>query len=620
MRSGTQLESKREERMPGIVGLITKLGRAESEAQLNRMVASMRHESFYETGTWIDEPNGFYIGWINRKGSIPAGPLTTQTGSGSTLLFSGEDFSRSSPVETATTNGHGKPSGGNYLMDLADADPTFPACLNGRFQGFLARGNGREAIVFNDRWGLSRIYYHEAADAFYFAAEAKALLAARPELREMDPRSMGELVSCGCVLENRSVFRRIGVLPPGSAWTFANRAVKSKGTYFDPKAWEEQEPLPMEEYYRELRECFSSIVPRYFGNYRSIGMSLTGGLDSRMIMAWQQAAPQTLTCFSFGGPFRDCQDVTVARKVAEICKQKHETIRVAGEFLENFARHAERSVFLTDACVDVSRTPDLYINEQARSIAPARMTGNYGGEVLRSIRAFKPVNAPAGLFHSDFTPNLENAKDTYKRMIDVRPLSFSVFRQAPWHHYGLLSLEQTQLALRTPFLDNELVRIVFRAPKETLSNNDISLRLIQDGNQALRRLRTDRGLGGRANKWFSAARHEFLEFTFKAEYAYDYGMPQWVAKIDHTLSGMHLERMFLGRHKFYHFRVWYRDPLAGFVRDMLLDSRTLTRPYLQRSMVEQVVAGHLRGDRNYTTAIHKILTLEFLHRLFIDAQ
>ncbi len=604
--------------MPGIVGLITKAGRAESEAQLNRMVEAMRHEVFYETGTWIDEPNGIYIGWVNRKGSVPTRPLTSENGQGSTLFFSGEDFSQSVSPKTAASNGHGKSSGGEYLINLADRDPSFPACLNGRFQGLLARGNRGEAILFNDRYGLSRIYYYEARDSFYFAAEAKSLLAVHPELRETDARSLGELVSVGCVLDNRSVFRRIGVLPAGSEWIFANKALVAKKTYFDPKEWEDQEPLEPEAYYRELRECFSNIVPRYFGGYDSIGMSLTGGLDSRMIMAWQRAQPRSFTCLSFGGPFRDCLDVTIARKVAETCQQNHETIRVADEFLSGFPRYAERSIFLTDGCVDVTRAPDLYINGQARHIAPARMTGNYGGEVLRSIRAFKPVQQPAGLFHSDFTPNFETAKTTYQRLIDVRPLSFSVFRQAPWHHYGLLSLEQTQLALRTPFLDNELVRIVFRAPKSTLSNNDISLRLIVDGNPALLRLPTDRGFGGNSNKWFSAARHEFLEFTFKAEYAYDYGMPQWVAKVDHALSNLHLERMFLGRHKFYHFRVWYRDALANYVREMLLDSRTLNRPYLQRSMVEQIVAGHLKGDQNYTTAIHKLLTLEYLHRLFID--
>jgi hypothetical protein len=30
------------------------------------------------------------------------------------------------------------------------------------------------------------------------------------------------------------------------------------------------------------------------------------------------------------------------------------------------------------------------------------------------------------------------------------------------------------------------------------------------------------------------------------------------------------------------------------------------------------VQGHLKGDRNYTTEIHKLLALELLHRLFVD--
>jgi len=54
------------------------------------------------------------------------------------------------------------------------------------------------------------------------------------------------------------------------------------------------------------------------------------------------------------------------------------------------------------------------------------------------------------------------------------------------------------------------------------------------------------------------------------------------------------------------------------VREMLLDPRTLSRPYLESSRLEAVVEGHLRGDRNYTTEIHKVLTLELFHRLFID--
>jgi asparagine synthase (glutamine-hydrolysing) len=136
----------------------------------------------------------------------------------------------------------------------------------------------------------------------------------------------------------------------------------------------------------------------------------------------------------------------------------------------------------------------------------------------------------------------------------------------------------------------------------------------------LRRIRTDRGLGSSPGSWWTPISRSMLEFTFRAEYAYDYGMPQWMAQIDHMFAPLHLERLFLGRHKFCHFRVWYRDALSSYVREMLLDTRTLSRPYLNRDTVETMVRHHLKGDGNYTTEIHRLLTLELIHRLFVDGQ
>ena len=106
------------------------------------------------------------------------------------------------------------------------------------------------------------------------------------------------------------------------------------------------------------------------------------------------------------------------------------------------------------------------------------------------------------------------------------------------------------------------------------------------------------------------------EFQFKAEYAYDYGMPQWMAAIDRLLTALRPERLFLGRHKFSHFRLWYRDVLSDYVREVLLDPSTLSLPYVERKGVEAVVSGHLDGNRNYTMEIHKLLTIELVHRLF----
>jgi asparagine synthase (glutamine-hydrolysing) len=65
--------------------------------------------------------------------------------------------------------------------------------------------------------------------------------------------------------------------------------------------------------------------------------------------------------------------------------------------------------------------------------------------------------------------------------------------------------------------------------------------------------------------------------------------------------------------------MWYRDVLAGYVRDVLLSPKTLSRPWLIRTTVQRVVEQHLEGRRNYTTEIHKLLTLELIERLLTDS-
>jgi asparagine synthase (glutamine-hydrolysing) len=65
--------------------------------------------------------------------------------------------------------------------------------------------------------------------------------------------------------------------------------------------------------------------------------------------------------------------------------------------------------------------------------------------------------------------------------------------------------------------------------------------------------------------------------------------------------------------------VWYRDQLANYVREMLLDHKSLARSYVNAESVRTIVNGHLKGNRNYTTEIHRLLTLELTHRLFLDA-
>src|SRR5215831_20857313 len=164
--------------MPGIVGLLTKMSRAWAEPQLQRMVSALRHEPFYNTGTWVDEGMGVYIGWVARKGSFSDGMPLCNEQEDIVLVFSGEDFAEPGTASHLKQKGHNlNREGPSYLVHLSEEDPEFPACLNGRFHGLLADRSRRTATLFNDRYGMHRIYYHQSRDGFYFGAEAKAIRA-----------------------------------------------------------------------------------------------------------------------------------------------------------------------------------------------------------------------------------------------------------------------------------------------------------------------------------------------------------------------------------------------------------------------------------------------------------
>jgi asparagine synthase (glutamine-hydrolysing) len=588
------------------------------------MVDSLCHESFYKSGTWMSESLGVYVGWVAHEGSFSDGmPLCNERGNVS-LVFSGEEYSEPGTALRLRENGHDCPVGGSsYLVHLYEDDPDFPGGLNGKFHGLLLDETRETAVLFNDRFGMHPLYYHQSGEALYFAAEIKAILTVCPALRTLDPQGLGESVACGCVFEDRTIFRDVYELPRGARWAFRRGKLEHKGSYFHPKQWQDQPPLDKESYFPTLREIFARNLPRYFNGDQKIAVSLTGGLDTRMIMAWQGLHPGLLPCYTFGGMIRTSRDVAVSQRVARICQQPHEVITVGDQFLTRFPHYAERSVYLTDGRAGVGRSPDLYVGEKARAVAPVRIAGVYGSEVLRRSRAYKPWEPAPGLFCREFATHIKAARRGYAELVREHPVSFAAFSQAPQR--GVNLLEQTQASVRFPFLDNDLVQTAFRAPAHDPSENgspddDVCLRLISDGNPALRKIRTDRGLGGNGAFMAGTISRALLEFTFKAEYAYDYGMPQWLAQMDHVFSSLHFERLFLGRHKLYHFRVWYRDALAGYVREMLLDRMTLSRPYLDRNALEMMVLGHLKGNRNYTTEIHQVLTLELLHRLFIDTR
>ncbi len=609
--------------MPGIAGIIGKIPQEIGEKNIGSMLQILMHETFYKKNTYANEQIGIYAGCVCHEGSFADCMPVWNEKKDMVLFFFGENFVDKELFNHLKAKHHKFDNfNASYIIHLYEEKGINFLCdMNGWFSGLLVDLQNTKIILFNDRYGMQRIYYHEGKDAFYFSSEAKALLRICPELRKIDIRGFGEYLSCECVLDYRTIFENIFLLPGASVWSFQPNGSISKKSFFNPEIWENQPWLEKEFFYERLKETFQKILPRYFRSNQEIGISLTGGLDTRMIMSNMIMQKDKYPCYSFGGMYRDSADVRIAREVAKESHQSHKTLYLDTQFLSDFPNYAEKTVFITDGCLDVSMSPEIYLNKQAREISPIRMTGNYGGEVLRGIEGKLKAREPReNLYSNDLKIQFYNAADTLTNLYKNarHSMSFNIFYEIPlFRNHGFV-IEQSQLTPRSPYLDIELVALMYRAPVDVRHSKEFSLRIISDGNPRLGKIPTDRGYGGKLMFPFLKITQMYNEFTFKSEYAYNLGMPQWLAKIDYSLKYMHFEKLFLGRHKFAHFRIWFRDELAEYIKAILLDERTLSRPYLNRKTVEKVVISHTKGYCNYTTEISQLLTVELINRLLIE--
>jgi asparagine synthase (glutamine-hydrolysing) len=586
--------------MPGIAGIVSLRPSAECERLARTMIAALEHEPFYQSGTCFVPELGIYAGWVAHEGSHAACQSALTPGAPVSAVMSGECLADDGEVGVASL----------YQSQGDDAIRG----LNGLFSGLLVDRRQQRALLFNDRFGLERIYGHEAKDALYFASEAKALLRVVPELRAFDERGVEQLLAFGCTRDWKTLYRGVSLLEGGSLWVLTRGAVH-RGRYFDPSEWEAQPGLDAAGFETAFQETFSAILPRYFGRRRRVGISLTGGLDTRMIMACLPHLPATPVCYTFSGRTDRTLDERIAGRVATTCGLEHRTLRIGDDFLTGYAGQVDRTVYATDGCSGATGAHEVYFNAQARQLAPVRVTGNYGSEVLRSMSTFKPLGLSASLLDPDVAHRVGVVAGT-PLASGTHPVTFSAFREIPWSLFGNLAAGRSQVTFRTPYLDNDLVALAFRAPAEVRRSADPALRLIGTCDARLGRIPTDRGLVSGDSGVAHRLRRLFAEVTFKLDYLHKEALPSWLSAADPLIASLGKTGI-LGLHKYLPFRQWFRQELAGHVRQVLTDPHTARLPYWNRATLGSIAADHISGRRNHVREINAVLTLEAIDRLLL---
>ena len=217
------------------------------------------------------------------------------------VVFNGEIFNHVELRERLAARGHRFRTRSDTEVLVRAYQEYGEGCVrhfNGQWAFAVWDRRQRKLFLSRDRLGICPLFYACHGGTFYFASEIKAILAAAPVGRELDPQGMNQVFTLWTTVPPATAFRSVRELPPG------HNLVVRQGELRVRPYWELDFPAEgnlrsVEECAEALRELVADAVRVRLRADVPVAAYLSGGLDSSLIAALaQQVSGSRLRTFS----------------------------------------------------------------------------------------------------------------------------------------------------------------------------------------------------------------------------------------------------------------------------------------------------------------------------------
>ena len=290
------------------------------------------------------------------------------------LWLDGEIWDRGAAAYAAVPGGESAPSDADLCLRLyLEHGDRFVEWLNGQFVIAIYDDRTRRLLVCNDRYAFRPCFWQAGDGTFTCATEIKLLIEANGGRAEADPGGVLELLAYGYQLAGTTFFRGIHALLPGSRLVF-ERGRATLERYWRYRYPAETSRAGEDDLAAELAGRLRIAATRQSGGPGRVGMALSGGLDSRIVIA-ALPEPSPLCCaYTMGYP--DSLDLLGARGLAERYGVRHIHLEPAAGYLSSTGPVA---VWRNEGCFSYHDATGLQFHERLRPELDIILTGHAGG-------------------------------------------------------------------------------------------------------------------------------------------------------------------------------------------------------------------------------------------------
>lgn len=608
--------------MPGLVIILDCGQHSPVQPPIDVVARPMWHEDFYQ----MDICNGSSRPFIACRVHINvpgAEPQPIQNEDGTVVAMVDGELRLSDQVRgKLESRGHrikSRDSAELFVHLYEEYGESFVDEIEGRFLALIYDSKTRTTLIFNDRFGLYRAFYAVCDGTYVIASEMKSLLKYDRRLGRLNADALGQYFLYDGVLDEETLFRGIRRLPPAAIWTYRAGEVSRK-QYYDLSKLDVRTDLDERAFAEQGARLFRDAVLADAAR-SDAGVSITGGWDSRAVVAVMSEAGYTAPCYTWCNPLHESLDVQLARRVVKSIGQQLNVFTLGEEFFDNFEDYARRTTYVSDGCADIFRSHELYFNRASRRVAPVRITGAYGSEIAcRNPYFLRPHKVDSRVFSDRFRSDCGDLAG-HARSFETAESFLNGLR---WlFPSGNYSIERSLVEVRWPFVNRRLVELFFSAPQDYVAKSRIQKYVVTKCAGRLASLPSDKGAyiqsDNRMQNLGLRLWAGLIKLASTLDNAYVHiNVPHKFTRMDPFMRYTGVEKVVMGRRNLVAYRIWMKRNLRRFFESILLDERTLSRGYCDAQFIRQMAKEHFTDRANYTREIGKIASLEMFHRVFID--
>jgi asparagine synthase (glutamine-hydrolysing) len=256
--------------------------------------------------------------------------------------------------------------------------------LNGMFGLAIWDERLRRLVLARDPFGIKPVYYKVDNSRLYFGSEMRPIRAMMANGAEIDPTAVSLFLRHRFTPSPYTIIRGIRKLAPGTKLTVQNghyeviRWYRFNPTSFTPaKSPDEAAEEVLELYKRAIKRQLISDVP--------VGLLLSGGVDSGLLLALMNLCGQAWPTYTvgYGSTYAD-DELADAQETARVLGSKHTSVTLTKSVFEEALPKIVAA--LEEPVAASSIVPMYFVCERAREDVKVALVGQGPDELFGGYR------------------------------------------------------------------------------------------------------------------------------------------------------------------------------------------------------------------------------------------